>query len=92
MLGTTALANLIFAFADTAGVAGHMLVQICLLFLIVPLAVWGRNADVKKHENSMKQVLDKIHDQSVSHQLRERQVLYKMARIYRRRSGAKKRI
>lgn len=92
MLGTTALANVIFAFADTAGATGYVLIQIVMLCLIVPLALWGQRVDERESQNAMQQAFNKLRDDLVTHRLREHQLLSKMARIHRQRTARKKRI
>ena len=92
MLGTTALANMLFALADTAGATGHVLIQIVMLCLIVPLALWGQRVDKRKNQNATQQVFDKLRDDLVTQRLREHQLLSKMARIHRQRTARKKRI
>lgn len=92
MLGTTALANVLFAFADTAGATGHVLIQIVMLCLIVALPLWGQRVDKRESQNAMHQAFDKLRDELVAHRLREHQLLSKMARIYRQRAGRKTRI
>lgn len=92
MLGTTALANVIFAFADTAGATGYVLIQIVMLCLIIPLVLWGQRVDKRENQNVIQQAFDKLRDDLVTHRLREHQLLSKMARIYRQRAARKKRI
>lgn len=92
MLATNALANVFFAFADTAGATGHVLIQILILCLIVLLALWGQRHDEREIQNAMQQAFDKLRDELVTRRLREHQLLSKMARIYRQRTARKKRI
>ncbi len=91
MLGTTTLATILFAVADTAGVSGHTVIQISLLCLIVPLAICGQHIESNEFKNAIRKMRDELREDWTAHRIDERRQMYSLARANRRRSVRKDR-